>query len=38
MACEFTKSQNAGGVGQLDHWERLEFKRALETQAGLCRI
>eukprot|EP00752_Nemacystus_decipiens_P009240 g8253.t1 len=34
MACEFTKSQTAGGPGQLDHWEMIELKRILEGQEG----
>ncbi|CAM9499651.1 unnamed protein product, partial [Hapterophycus canaliculatus] len=34
MACEFTKTHAAGGPGRLDHWERIELKRILESQAG----
>lgn len=37
MACGFTQAHNVVGAGQLDHWERLELKRALETQKGVCR-
>lgn len=39
MACEFTKSHTAGGPGQLDHWERIELKRILETNGGgVCMV
>ncbi|CAM9751468.1 unnamed protein product, partial [Scytosiphon promiscuus] len=34
MACKFTKTQTAGGPGQLDYWERIELKRIMESQAG----
>lgn len=35
MACEFTKTHTAGGPGQLDHWEKIELKRIMESQAGM---
>ena len=38
MACEFTKSNTAGGPGQLDHWEMVELKRILEGGGGVERV
>lgn len=34
MACESTRTSAAGSAGCLDHWERIELKRAFEAAAA----